>query len=134
MGSRWVVPIEISGIALFFPIRCRYDRGRGRNGVTNHGRWTDVFNLYAIGRSLKNNDQKDIPLDDRDWSKARDSFIVRRCVRAGACHMSRIPGWTGPRTVSALLPNRERGGAQYDEGETDGAASRDFFVECQARK
>ena len=26
MGSRWVVPIEISGIALFFPIRCRYDR------------------------------------------------------------------------------------------------------------
>lgn len=93
-----------------------------------------MSNLYAIDHSLKNNDQKDIPLDDRDWSKARDSSIVRRCVRAGACHMSRIPGWTGPRTASALLPNRERRSAQDDEGETDGAASREFFVECQARK
>lgn len=52
----------------------------------------------------------------------------------GICQLSRIPGWTGPRTVSALLPNRERRSAQDDEGETDGAASRDFFVECQARK
>lgn len=39
--------------------------------------------FYAIDRSLKNNDQKDIPLDDRDWTKARDVSIVKRHGRAG---------------------------------------------------
>ena len=39
--------------------------------------------FYAIDRSLKNNDQKDIPLDDRNWAKARDASIVRRHGRAG---------------------------------------------------
>ena len=54
-----------------------------RNGATNHGRKTAVFNLYAIDRSLKNNDQKDIPLDDRNWAEARDALIIERCARAG---------------------------------------------------
>ena len=39
--------------------------------------------FYAIDRSLKNNDQKDIPLDDRNWAEARDALIIERCARAG---------------------------------------------------
>ena len=39
--------------------------------------------FYAIDRSLKNNDQKDIPLDDRNWAKARDALIIERRARAG---------------------------------------------------
>ena len=39
--------------------------------------------LYAINRSLKNNDQKDIPLDDRNWAKARDASIVKPHGHAG---------------------------------------------------
>lgn len=46
--------------------------------------------FYAIDRSLKNNDQKDIPLDDRDWAEARDVYIVKRHGRAGICRLSRI--------------------------------------------
>ena len=42
-----------------------------------------VLRLYAIDRSLKNNDQKDIPLDDRNWAEARNAFIVERRARAG---------------------------------------------------
>lgn len=79
--------------------------------------------FYAINRSLKNNDQKGIPLDDRDWAKARDVSIVERSARAGDMPFVTNLRASRFRSASALFPNRERGGAQYDEDETDGAAS-----------
>ena len=97
--------------------------------------------FYAIDRSLKNNDQKDIPLDDRDWAKARDVSIVRRHGRAG--DMSFVMYWrtvdyghgrAETRVPCALLPYCECGGAQNDEGKANAAAAREFFVEGQARE
>ena len=78
---------------------------------------------YAINRSLKNNDQKDIPSDDRDWAEARDVSIVERHGRVGDMPFVTDLRASGSRLASALFPNCERGGAQDDEGETDGAAS-----------
>ena len=99
--------------------------------------------MYAIDRSLKNNDQKDIPLDDRDWAKARDASIVRRCTRAG--DMSFViysyllatdcdQGRAEARVHCALLPNCECGSAQNDEEKADGASTRQLFVEGQVRE
>ena len=82
--SCWLLGrIDVPWIALFFPIRCKLadDGGGTAQQTTAVGRPFSWF--YAIDRSLKNNDQKDIPLDDRDWAKARDVFIVRRHGRAG---------------------------------------------------
>ena len=99
--------------------------------------------FYAIDRSLKNNDQKDIPLDDRDWAKARDVFIVRRHGRAG--DMSFViysyllatdcdQGRAGARVHCALLPNCECSGAQNDEKKAGGASARQLFVKGQVRE
>ena len=97
--------------------------------------------FYAIDRSLKNNDQKDIPLDDRDWAKARYALIIGRCTRAGDMPFVMYSlaadyghGRAEARILCALLPNRERGGAKHDEGESDTAAARELFVEGQARE
>lgn len=95
----------------------------------------------AINRSLKNNDQKDIPLDGRDWAKARDAFIVRRHGRAG--DMSFViysyllatdcdQGRAEARVHCALLPNCECSGAQNDEEKAGGASARQLFVEGKA--
>ena len=97
--------------------------------------------FYAIDRSLKNNDQKDIPLDDRDWAKARDASIVKRCVRAGG--MSFViysyllatdcgHECAEARVRCALLPNCECGSAQNDEKKAGRASARQLFVEGKA--
>ena len=97
--------------------------------------------FYAIDRSLKNNDQKDIPLDDRDWAKARDVFIVRRHGRAG--NMPFVMYWQAvdcdqgraeARVHCALLPNCECSGAQNDEKKAGGASARQLFVKGQVRE
>lgn len=79
--------------------------------------------FYAIDRSLKNNDQKDIPLDDGNWAEARDVSIVKRHGRVGDMPFVTDLRASRSRLASALFPNCERGGAQDDEDETDGAAS-----------
>ena len=89
--------------------------------------------FYAIDRSLKNNDQKDIPLDDRDWAKARDVSIVGRYALAGDMPFVMYSP-TGPCSFPMLLPNRQRGGAQNDEGKAKSAAARELFFEGQARE
>ena len=97
--------------------------------------------FYAIDRSLKNNDQKDIPLDDRDWAKARDASIVRRCTRAGDMSFviysyllatDCVHGYAEARVHCALLPNCECSGAQNDEKKAGGASARQLFVEGKA--
>ena len=96
--------------------------------------------FYAIDRSLKNNDQKDIPLDDRDWAKARDVFIVRRHGRAGdmsfVIYSYLLATDCGhecaeARVHCALLPNCECGSAQNDEEKAGGASARQLFAEGQ---
>ena len=62
------------------------DDGAGTAQQITAARWPFSY-WYAINRSLKNNDQKDIPLDDRNWAETRDAFIVERCARAGVCHL-----------------------------------------------
>lgn len=79
--------------------------------------------FYAIDRSLKNNDQKDIPLDGGNWAEARDTSIVKRHGRVGDMPFVTDLRASRSRLASALFPNCERGGAQDDEGETDGVAS-----------
>ena len=58
----------------------------------------------AIARSLKNNDQKDIPLDDRNWAEARDVSIVERSARAGdmpfVTDLRGRPSWIEARVVT----------------------------------
>ena len=94
--------------------------------------------FYAIDRSLKNNDQKDIPLDDRGWAKARDVFIVRRHGRVGdmsfVIYSYLLATDCGhecaeARVRCALLPNCECGSAQNDEKKAGRASARQLFVE-----
>ena len=99
--------------------------------------------FYAIDRSLKNNDQKDIPLDDRNWAKARDASIVKPHGHAGDmpfviysyllatdCDQGRAEA----RVHCALLPNCECSGAQNDEKKAGGASARQLFVKGQVRE
>lgn len=96
--------------------------------------------FYAIDRSLKNNDQKDIPLDDRNWAKARDASIVKRCVRAGdmsfVIYSYLLATDCGHECADrcALLPNCEYSGAQNDEKKAGGASARQLFVKGQVRE
>lgn len=99
--------------------------------------------FYAIDRSLKNNDQKDIPLDDRDWAKARDASIVKRHGRTGdmsfVIYSYLLATDCGhecaeARVHCALLPNCECGSAQNDEEKADGASARQLFVKGQVRE